>query len=100
MEQHHRTVSVKEKATGISIFGLMNMAGNVSEWCSGWYDEKYYNFADERNPEDPLSGTRKVVRGGSWRDNTFFLRCAARSSYPPDTKKESLGFRIVRVPNN
>lgn len=101
MEQHHGPVSISEKAGGISVFGLMHMAGNVSEWCSNWYDENYYNnFGNTDNPGESLSGTRKVVRGGSWKDNAFFLRCAARISYPPDTKKESLGFRVVRIPGN
>jgi iron(II)-dependent oxidoreductase len=98
MGQNHRTVSVRENIQGISVFGLMHMAGNVSEWCADWYDKNYYQFSNERNPEGPANGTRKVVRGGSWQDNTFFIRCASRNSYPPDIKKESLGFRIVREP--
>jgi sulfatase modifying factor 1 len=96
--QLHGTVTVKKNIQGVSAFGLMNTAGNVSEWCADWYDEDYYQLANDHNPGGPAQGKRRVVRGGSWQDNTFSLRCAARNSYPPDTKKESLGFRIVRVP--
>lgn len=95
MGQHHGTVSVKEKPDGDSAFGLRNMAGNVAEWCRDWYDENYYIITIDYNPMGPANGTRKVVRGGSWRDNAFFIRCTERNSYPPDTKREILGFRIV-----
>ncbi|MGD2087156.1 MAG: formylglycine-generating enzyme family protein [Candidatus Aminicenantes bacterium] len=98
--QLHGTVSVKKNIQGISAFGLMNMAGNVSEWCADWYDENYYQLTNDRNPGGPATGKRRVVRGGSWQDNIFFMRTTARNSYPPDTKKESLGFRVVRVPGN
>ncbi len=82
-------------------YKTMEMAGNIAEWCKDWYDENYYkNPKDTHNPEGPLSGREKVLRGGSFIDIAFFLRCTARSSYPPDTKKEFLGFRIVRIPDN
>jgi formylglycine-generating enzyme required for sulfatase activity len=100
MEQHHKTIPVKEKPLGASAFKLMHMAGNVAEWCSDWYDESYYRIADERDPNGPSNGARKVVRGGAWNDNAFFLRCADRNSYPPKVKKEIIGFRIVRITAN
>jgi len=50
-------------------FGLYDMGGNAYEWCSDWYDENYYASAPDRNLQGPESGTRRVLRGGSWDDD-------------------------------
>ena len=76
-----------------------NMAGNVSEWCFDNYSENFYKIIDSlslfTNPLNLEWGVNKVIRGGSFKDNPFYLRCTARNYYPPDTKKEFIGFRVV-----
>jgi sulfatase modifying factor 1 len=62
-------------------FGLVNMLGNVAEFCSDWYAENAYNSYPEgiiTDPKGPLSGTEKVIRGGYFRSDASDVRCAFR----------------------
>lgn len=81
-------------------FGLFDIAANVHEWCSDWFDPNYYAIAPERNPEGPASGTRRASRGGSWRHYTKVSRCAARSSIPPEFQYADYGFRVATGTSN
>ncbi|MDF1573713.1 MAG: SUMF1/EgtB/PvdO family nonheme iron enzyme [Bacteroidales bacterium] len=62
-------------------FGLVNMLGNVLEFCSDWYAEDTYSQNREgilENPTGPDSGEEYVVRGGSYRDGAEHVRSASR----------------------
>ena len=64
-------------------FGLMNMLGNVAEFCLDWYSPDAYEQYPEGllvNPKGPASGEEYVVRGGSFRSDAGAVRCASRSS--------------------
>ncbi len=76
-------------------FGLFDIAENVHEWCSDWYDPHYYERSPERNPAGPSEGTRRASRGGSWRHHVKISRCAARSSIPPEFRYADYGFRVA-----
>jgi sulfatase modifying factor 1 len=76
-------------------FGLYDISENVHEWCSDWYDERYYAGSPLENPQGPLVGTRRVSRGGSWRHQIRITRVAARSSLPPGFKYSDYGFRCA-----
>jgi formylglycine-generating enzyme len=76
-------------------FGLHDISENVHEWCSDWYDERYYLDSPTRNPQGPTTGTRRASRGGSWRHQIKITRVAARSSIPPEFKYSDYGFRCT-----
>ena len=76
-------------------YGLYDMVGNVSDWCQDWYDENYYSVSPAKNPSGPSSGETRVLRGGSWFDNTLNLRLANRGNSDPHNRYYSRGFRCV-----
>lgn len=77
-------------------YGLYDMAYNVHEWCSDWYDPAYYAASPARDPQGPATGTRRASRGGAWRHHVKLNRCAARSSLPPSFEYNDYGFRIAK----
>ena len=95
--------TVKADAYFPNDFGLFNMAGNVAEWTSSAYDENAYSFIHDLNPDirydaeddDPEAFKRKVIRGGSWKDVSFFLQTGTRHYEYQDTTKSYVGFRCA-----
>ena len=81
---------------GKSPYGIYDLAGNVWEWVSDWFDENYYKRSPTRNPAGPRSGTRRVVRGGSWFHNSEHVRSAYRAGFPPMSRDYKIGFRCAQ----
>jgi iron(II)-dependent oxidoreductase len=85
---------------GASSYGVLDMAGNVAEWVSDWYDPNYYSMPgasglDPKGPPPSDQVFQKVVRGGSWDAKPFFARSVHRQSTVPLTTGAWLGFRCA-----
>ena len=84
-------------------FGLYDMAGNVAEWTSNIYDESSASYSHDMNGDYVHTADegeenvmmRKVIRGGSWKDISYFIQNSTRSYEYQDTSKCYVGFRCA-----
>ena len=82
-------------ARGATPDGILDMAGNVWEWCSDWHDEDYYSEAASDSHQGPSTGEFRVVRGGCWDGGARYCRSAYRGGYAPEGRIFLVGFRVV-----
>lgn len=80
-ENEGRTTPVNKYPKGKSPYDCYDMGGNVWEWCSDLYDD-----------DKPY----RVIRGGSWTDDTYLLRSAYRDGGRPNYGNDFEGFRCAR----
>jgi len=78
---------------GRSVYGVYDMAGNVSEWVDDWYDQNYYQNSPMLNPPGAEKTKNRVFRGGSWDARKVDIRSAKRFAATPGRKDSIVGFR-------
>jgi serine/threonine protein kinase/formylglycine-generating enzyme required for sulfatase activity len=83
-------------------FGLFDMHGNTWQWCQErgiasrpWGQKAPREDREDTDPVVELHG--RVLRGGSFYDQPYFLRCAVRSNNRPYQIDDFFGFRLART---
>jgi formylglycine-generating enzyme required for sulfatase activity len=88
------TQPIGSKPTGASLYGVLDMIGNVSEWVADWYFYDYYEDSPMNNPPGPEGGDAKVIRGGSYGSSDLdYVNAVYRSRTLPTLFSEYTGVR-------
>ena len=78
-------------------WAVHDMLGNVCEWCLDWQGE--YARGRISDPRGPGSGSQRIVRGGSWLDDSTYCQPTRRSQGDPEGASSLIGFRIALAPD-
>lgn len=89
--------------SGNAVCGAADMAGNVWEWTSSLWGQDWqkpefaypYDPADGRENQDAPDNVWRVLRGGTFRVDVLYVRCACRGMFRPNDWLSYLGFRVV-----
>jgi formylglycine-generating enzyme required for sulfatase activity len=79
-------------------FGLVDTAGNVSEWIQDCYAPSYEGASADGSAKPVEPCTQRVVRGGSFSSPPKSLRTSKRLRFNPDRGYDDIGIRLVREP--
>ena len=93
------TAPVGSYASGVSPYGIYDMAGNVWEWVADWFLLDNKLNPPLSNPLGPDSGEDKLLRGGSWYSEKDLLRSYSFMVWYPDYFSGYIGFRCARDAN-
>lgn len=88
-----RTTAVGLYPGGATKQGLLDMAGNVWEWCLNTYDQPAHAEAVCLSDDQRKS---RVIRGGSWVYFPVNLRTSSRFGSPAGIRDNNIGFRLVQ----
>ena len=78
-----------------SYWEIYNMSGNVAEWCEDTFNPSYAVLSDFNPLYVDESEPRRIVRGGSWASDAFYIGVGVRDAQPADEASPYVGFRCV-----
>jgi formylglycine-generating enzyme required for sulfatase activity len=69
---------IETDAASASPYGVYGLVGSVSEWVKDWYADDLYAVSSSRDPQGPLRGSFRVLRGAGWNEGLPELRSSYR----------------------
>lgn len=91
------TTEVGSYPSGVSPYGIYDLAGNVWEWVADWYSDGYYQDSPTTNPTGPNIGQFRVLRGGSWINHSDLISSSIRDKDYPTYNGGLVGFRCASL---
>jgi formylglycine-generating enzyme required for sulfatase activity len=89
------TAPVGSLPENVSPYGVFDLVGNVWEWVRDWYADDFYAVAPSHDPQGPLRGSFRVLRGGDWSQSPLDLRASYRGWDEMTYWGPTLGFRCA-----
>lgn len=80
-------------------FGLYDVHGNAWEWVEDCWHGDYHGAPGDGSEWSVGDCAMRVIRGGSWRDDGWFLRSAFRHWLQQSVRFNTVGFRVGRSLN-
>ncbi len=100
------TLPIGTLSETVSPYGVLDLVGNVWEWVQDRYAEDYYAMAPSQNPQGPVRGSFRILRGGDWSQSPLELQVSYRGWDEMTYWGPRLGFRCATdvpasgLPNN
>ncbi|SEG68951.1 SUMF1/EgtB/PvdO family nonheme iron enzyme [Marinobacterium lutimaris] len=82
-------------STAANPWGIHDMNGNVDEWVADCYLPRYSETPRNGSAQKTSGCDQRIMRGGSWFDIPRVIRSASRYRHPPNTSRNSWGFRVA-----
>ena len=79
-------------------FGLHGMNGGVWEWVNDCWNNSHQGAPSNGRSRDAEDCRVRVIRGGSWRNDTSYVTSTSRFKYDADVRYLLNGFRVAREP--
>ncbi|MEN3375872.1 MAG: hypothetical protein V7604_1227 [Hyphomicrobiales bacterium] len=91
---------VKVGAFAPNPLGLHDMAGGIAQWVADCWIKDYQGAPRNGTARDLANCRQRVLRGGSWKNDSGYMRSSSRDYYDTGVRYLTHGFRVARAKGN